>query len=126
MDRKVIVLSPSEWDNRISLGDSMQKAYNHSHYAVTSLANLGALTFALNKQVGRDNVDKEKVLELVSTLDKRIDEIVQEIRMNQRYVGEVATMINYKIKEAMDEDDSCFIDVKENPSGYVGFVDGVK
>lgn len=47
MDAKVIVLTPSEWDNRIELGQAMQNAYNHTHYAVSKESTLQSVLFRL-------------------------------------------------------------------------------
>lgn len=101
MDRKVIVLTPSEWDNRIGLGQAMQNAYNHTHYAVSKESTLQSILFRLKHELVSGEKSRD---DLVSVIDSAIHisrEITSEVRISQDYIGNISTMIGYKVNEEL-------------------------
>lgn len=103
LDRKVIVLTPSEWENRIELGEAMQHGYNHTHYAVTKLAIIEALLYRFELGIDNEKLCKEELLSMVEKIKGITKNTEKEIRLAQRYVGNVAQLIGYKVNQEIQE-----------------------
>lgn len=96
MDRKVIVLSPSEWENKQTLGHSLDQAYNQLHFAVTRESTINSCVHGLKRKVAKGEEITQDDLDRVLEYSR---DIVTHIRQSQSIVGGVATVINHKIKE---------------------------
>jgi hypothetical protein len=98
MDRTVIVLTPGEWGNRITLGDATQKAYQHLHYAITKEHALETSIYNLINGI-RDGDGAESLTRECYSIIDLSGRVRVEMRESQQYMSNVATVIKHKIKE---------------------------
>lgn len=92
MDRKVIVLTPNEWEQRISLNESVQKSHDYNHFALSKSSSLQALLHNIVSDVNENKLDNV-ILELEQAiwLSSRVDE---EIRMSQEIMGGIKVVLS--------------------------------
>jgi hypothetical protein len=102
MDRTVIVLTPSEWENKVELGKGLDTAYQHLHYAATREAIVNAMLHGLKRDL-EHNRPKEEMLEEIEAALTSASDITREVREAQRIINSVATVISYKLKTESDE-----------------------
>ncbi len=112
MERKVVVLSPSEWENRIELGKAMELAYRHSHFAVRKESTLQAILYSLSYSLVNDRKDKDELLAKIEDAVRIGNDMLSEIRKSQEYIGNISSMIGYKVNQEIYGDKSDSEEVK--------------
>lgn len=97
MDRKVIVLTPFEWESKIELGEALTYAGNFNHYALND--GLSVESFLLRIQTGLDvGTDKEVLKAITEQALEVIHNQRGQIRRSQEYVQNVALVIDHGLK----------------------------
>lgn len=95
MDRKVIVLTPYEWENRTTLADAAQRSYQANHIIKDKQCVIQSLTWHVLNNIKNGNI--EGVEQNLLDIDNMCKEIYKLSCQSQAYIGEVGTVIGYKI-----------------------------
>jgi hypothetical protein len=95
MDRRVIVLTPSEWEDRKPLSKCLSDAYQELHYAKTFDAVIDAKLIDLC----REDKSKEDLELIVDEIKEMRKGMMKHIHASQAIVGSVSTVIDYKERQ---------------------------
>lgn len=106
MDRKIIVLTPSEWENRVKLGECAQKSFYHNHFNKDAQLIIKSLVWN-----ALDDIKKGNIQESVSELEKvagMCERIYTDSCRAQDGISELARLIEYdlEIPKAIDPTES--------------------
>lgn len=100
MDRKIIILTPSEWENRTTLLEFAKKSHQHNHsnkdaqLAIKSLVSLALRDLA--------DGNKDEALEHLLQIPGICDRIYKDTCRAQDGVSDLMTLIEYKAKTEAD------------------------
>jgi 3-deoxy-D-arabino-heptulosonate 7-phosphate (DAHP) synthase len=73
MDRTIIVLTPSEWENRASLLEFAKQSHNHNHYNKDAQLAIKSLVSLAKRGLSDGNVDEAiKHLDSIPDICERI------------------------------------------------------
>lgn len=95
MDRTVIVLTPSEWENRKPLSKCLSDAYQELHYAKSYDCIIDAALHVLHIQ----EHTKESLEALAKELISVRKDMMEHISKAQSIVNAVSTVIDYKERQ---------------------------
>jgi hypothetical protein len=96
MDRKIIVLTPSEWDNRVQLFEFAQKSHDHNHFNKDAQLGIKSITWLAVNHIKNGEIDEAlKELEKIPEICERI---YKDSCRAQDGIGDLAALIKYKLK----------------------------
>jgi hypothetical protein len=96
MDRTVIVLTPTEWEDRKPLAKCLSDAYQELHYTKSSDSLLDALMLSLSFNQKQENMTKEELIDAINELQRIRKDIISHVNKAQTIIGAISTVIDYK------------------------------
>lgn len=86
MDTKVVVITQDDWENKITLSESLEKAYSNLHYGVTKAQDVETAIWNIVNDIN-EGASRETTINQLKDMIKISRDIMTDIHRAQEIMG---------------------------------------